>query len=326
MSNRCIHRGLLAAVLALLLSPAARAQSAADFPPGVFNDGGDYKLADFKGKVLVLFFYEKDCPRCRGSIPERNAIVEKYQGKPVKFIAIAAGDTPQQAASYVGSTKLDMPVFADTLSLMEKRYGTKISLQNIWQFRVIGPDGGVVAHSMDESAIDSALAGAKWDYKDKGFDPRLNAAIEMFEWKQFDAGMQLLRPHLRSANKPLAESARKLYDAIKEDHGKKWQTQADKLAAEGKTAHAYELYARISTLFKGDEMAKAADEQLKKLKADKTVKTEMEAQRAYGQLLNGISRASSEQLGDIKAFAENIVKKYPNTPTADRAAALAKNI
>jgi thiol-disulfide isomerase/thioredoxin len=325
MSNRLALSGMLA-VLALILCPAAGAQSAPDFPPGVFNDGGDYKLADFKGKVLVLFFYERDCPRCRGTVPERNAIVQKYQGKPVKFIAIAAGDTPQQAISYVNSTRLAMPVFADTLSLMEKRYGTKISLQNIWQFRVIGPDGSIVAHSMDEAAIDSALASAKWDYKDKGFDPRLGAAVEMFEWKQFEAGMQLLRPHLRSSNKPLAESARKLLDAVKEDHGNKWREQAEKLAAEEKTAHAYELYARMSAVFRGDELGKLADEQLKKLKGHKAVKTELEAQRAYNQLLNGMSRARAEDVGEIKAFAESIVKKYPNTPTADRADALAKSI
>lgn len=36
----------------------AFAQTAADFPPGPFTDGGQYQLSDFKGKVLVLYFFE----------------------------------------------------------------------------------------------------------------------------------------------------------------------------------------------------------------------------------------------------------------------------
>jgi hypothetical protein len=29
-----------------------------DFPPGVFTDGGQYSMEDFKGKVLALYFFE----------------------------------------------------------------------------------------------------------------------------------------------------------------------------------------------------------------------------------------------------------------------------
>src|SRR5688572_25507092 len=133
-------------------------ETAPDFPPGAFNDGGRYQLSDYAGKVVVLFFYEKDCPSCRGKIPQRNAVVKQYQGKPVKFFAVAAGDTLQQAKSYAGGTKLAMPVFADPLSLMERRYGQTLSLQNIWQFRVIGPDGKIAGYRMEPDDIDKALA------------------------------------------------------------------------------------------------------------------------------------------------------------------------
>ena len=114
---------LIAACQGRLFAAGQYGEPAPDFPPGQFNDGGRYSLEDFSGKVVVLFFYEKDCPRCRGSVPDRNAIVKQYQGKPVRFFAVAAGDTLQQAKAYAGGTKLAMPVFADPLSLMERRYG-----------------------------------------------------------------------------------------------------------------------------------------------------------------------------------------------------------
>ena len=327
-----ITRLLIAAALSLLLSESALAQSgqfgqvAPDFPPGLFNDGGQYKVADFEGKVLVLFFYEKDCPRCRGMIPARNEIVAKYKDKPVKFIAVAPGDTLPQATQYVGNTRLAMPVYADSLGLMEKRYGFQISLQNIWQFRVIGPDGKVAGYQMEEQDIDRALSSAKWTYKDKGFDPKLAAAVELFEWKQIEAGMIALRPHLKSPNKATAESARKLYDTIKTDHGLKWQESADKLAAEGKPAHAYALYTRLANTFTTDDLGKSAAEKVKQLKTDKTVKLELDAQRAYTQLLTGLRQATPESAQQVKTFAEGIVQKYPNTPTADRAQQLVEAI
>lgn len=54
---------LLALCAALALAPAAAAQGkfgeqAPDFPPGVFTDGNQYKLSDFQGKIVVLYFFE----------------------------------------------------------------------------------------------------------------------------------------------------------------------------------------------------------------------------------------------------------------------------
>src|SRR5687768_4559089 len=136
------HLSLLSTVLALAalgLPPRsasaarpARGAEAADFPPGPFNDGGRYSLKDFEGKVLVLFFYEQNCPSCREKIPQRNQVVEQFKGKPVKFIAIGPGDTLTDVKSYVRSTQLKMPVFADTLGIMQHRYGQQISLRNIY--------------------------------------------------------------------------------------------------------------------------------------------------------------------------------------------------
>src|SRR5688500_486596 len=113
-----------AAAVLLCLAPGADAagkvgESAADFPPGAFSDGGKYSISDFEGKALVLFFYEQDCPKCRGLIPERNKVVEQFKDKPVKFIAVGASAPPAEVASYARGTRLAMPAFADSIGLME---------------------------------------------------------------------------------------------------------------------------------------------------------------------------------------------------------------
>jgi hypothetical protein len=58
-----IAPALLVGMFALVGSGGAQTKppfkgAAPDFPPGVFTDGGQYHLDDFKGKVLALYFFE----------------------------------------------------------------------------------------------------------------------------------------------------------------------------------------------------------------------------------------------------------------------------
>src|SRR4051794_14020341 len=111
-------RYLLPLTITLMFAWPAPAQpkpgdTAPDFPLGTFSDGKSYQVSDFRGKVVVLFFYESMCPRCKGSIPERNDVVKAFEGKPVKFIAVGASDTLDSVMNYSRETKLQMPIFAD---------------------------------------------------------------------------------------------------------------------------------------------------------------------------------------------------------------------
>ena len=324
---------LLAAATACALmtvSTAARAQGkhgevAPDFPPGVFNDGNRYQLADYEGKVVVLFFYEKDCPSCRGKIPERNAVVKQYQGKPVKFFAVAAGDTLQQAKSYAGGTKLAMPVFADPLSLMERRYGQTISLNNLWQFRVIGPDGKISGYRMEPAAIDKALAKVELKYNPEEYHEKVRPAVELLEWKQYPAGVKSLRSLLKHKDKEVADSAAKLMEAVKAEAGE-WMTEAE-AAAGSEPVKAYDLYTKVATAFGAtDELGKKAAEAAKQLKANESVKKELDARKAYEKVMNVMAMATPKQKPDVAKLAADIAKKYPDTPTGKKAEELQKEL
>jgi peroxiredoxin len=314
------------ALAALCLAPGyAPAAEAGDFPPGPFTDGGRYSLADFEGKVLVLFFYEKDCPSCRGLIPERNKVVEQFRGKPVKFIAIGPGDTLTDVKSYVRSTQLKMPVFADTLGLMQHRYGTQISLNNIYQFRIIGPDGKIVGHSMDPAAIEKAVAKVKWKYNDGGYDPKLNNIIDLLEWNQHPQAVTQLKPLTKGPNKAVAESATKLLEAVKaEVQG--WLDEAEKAQSAEDPVKAFDLYSKVAAAFPGDDLGKKADAPLKALRTDKTVVAELAARKAYDQLNNVMANANAKKKREIAGLCHNIATKHPNTPTGKKAAALAEQL
>ncbi|HZL37145.1 MAG TPA: TlpA disulfide reductase family protein [Tepidisphaeraceae bacterium] len=183
-----LYAAFLASMFICATAPAAvePGKQAADFPPGKFTDGNNYDLNEFRGKVVVLFFFEETCPRCRGLVPERNKMVQSLKDKPVKFIAIDPGHTLADATMYARQTHLAMPVYADSLRLMETRWGEHISLENIYQFKVIGPDGKLAAYRPED--IERLAADAKWKYKDKGYNRKLSGAVDAFEWNQYSSG------------------------------------------------------------------------------------------------------------------------------------------
>jgi thiol-disulfide isomerase/thioredoxin len=55
-------------------------------------DGREAKLADLKGKVVVLNFWFIGCAPCRVEIPGLNKLVEEYKGKDVVFLAFASDE------------------------------------------------------------------------------------------------------------------------------------------------------------------------------------------------------------------------------------------
>jgi peroxiredoxin len=312
-------------LLACTFTAATAAEKMADFPPGLFNDGGTYSLADCEGKAVVLFFYEKNCPTCRASIPERSALAAQFKDKPVRFFAVAAGDSINETSKYVGQTGLAMPTFADALSVMEKRYGMAISLQNIWQFRMYSPSGQLVSMQWDAASVERALAGAKWKFKDEHNDPKLAQVVDLLEWNRYDLAMPKLNPLLKNSNKALAENANKLHAAIKAE-ADQWKEKADAALAAEDPVTAFDLYAKTAALFPKEEIGKQSTEALKKLRTNKAVVDELAARRMYDQLRAGASSAKPEQIGEVANFGKNIIKRYPNTPTAQKIEAYVKEI
>ena len=304
--------------------PMMAGPTAPDFPPGSFSDGGHYGLDDFHGKLLVLYFYDKDCPTCRDLVPMRNSVVEQFKDKPVKFVAVGPNDSMNDVLSYVRGTHLEMTTFADTLGVMEARYGFHISLQNIYQFRYIGPNGAMVDEGIEltPEKVEQALKGVKWKYKDGGYDPHLNNVIDLLEWNQYPAAVQQLRPWLKA--KATADSAKKLYDAVKEE-GKQWLDQAEQ-SKSADPARAFDLYTKVSTTFVGDDLAKTASDALKTLKTDPAVKDELAARSMYAALDNAMTRAKTADRAEVAEYCTSISAKYPTTPSGKKAAQLAQDL
>ncbi|MEX0776958.1 MAG: redoxin domain-containing protein [Phycisphaeraceae bacterium] len=320
----CIMAALLIAAPPQAMGRGNVREEAEDFPPGKFSDGGTYQLENFRGKVVVVFLYESNCPRCAGLIPQRNEVVAAYKDKPVVFLAVGAGDSAQSVTSYVRKTGLVMPVFIDPLSVMERRLDVKISMNNIYAFRVIGPDGKISGYDMTPQAIDKALKDVTWKYKEKGYHEQLNPIIELLEWGQYEKAVPALRQWRSNHKKDVAESAQKLYDAVQAE-GQAWKEEAD-AAVETDPVKAYDLYVKLAAAFKGEDLGKAADAARRPLANNPTVKKELAARPHFDRLNAMMAQAQPANKKSITAYLQELIQTYPDTPTATKAKKLLEDL
>ncbi|HEX4945802.1 MAG TPA: redoxin family protein [Blastocatellia bacterium] len=73
--------------------------------------GGDVRLADYKGKVVVTNFWATWCGPCRIEMPELERVMEKYkEDKDVVFLAINTDDDRNYVEPYVKGQKIKLPV------------------------------------------------------------------------------------------------------------------------------------------------------------------------------------------------------------------------
>lgn len=116
------------------------------------DSGKKVKLSDFKGKVVVLYFYPKDdtpgCTKEACAFRDARADIDKLG-------AVVLGVSPDDAASHVkfrDKYSLNFPLLADTDHAIAEKYGAwreknmygKKSMGVQRSTFLIGPDGKVI--------------------------------------------------------------------------------------------------------------------------------------------------------------------------------------
>lgn len=153
MSTKWIVAAAAALGLGLLTLPAfltggkddshAVAASGSDTPPAAASckaegpanlsltmkdmNGADFKLADLKGKVVLVNFWASWCAPCLAEIPEFIKVREAYHDKGFEIIGISTDDTPEQLRDFAAKYKTNYPLLQVT-GEAEDAYGPVFGL------------------------------------------------------------------------------------------------------------------------------------------------------------------------------------------------------
>jgi peroxiredoxin len=115
---------VLLAVFFLLTGAASgwAADKAADFTLKAVQDGKEYSLSQFKGKVVLVNFFTFFCGPCRQEMPHLSQLHQEFQGQGFQVLGIGLSSSPDQLKQIVTQLKLAYPVL-EGHDAVSKAYG-----------------------------------------------------------------------------------------------------------------------------------------------------------------------------------------------------------
>ena len=90
------------------------------------NDA-EYRLADLKGKVILVNFWASWCGPCLVEIPEFIKVREEYHDEGFEIVGISTDDSAQQLRDFAAKYKTNYPL-VQTTGEVEEAYGPVFGL------------------------------------------------------------------------------------------------------------------------------------------------------------------------------------------------------
>jgi len=148
-------RTLLAILVAILLAapPGARAQALAPWTGGATPaldlralDGVRHRLADYRGRVVLVNFWATWCAPCRAEMPSIERLRRSLEGEPFVVLAVNVGEPPDAIRAFAATVPMRFPLLLDP-----DRQATRD-----WRARalpitfIVGPEGRIRYQAVGE--------------------------------------------------------------------------------------------------------------------------------------------------------------------------------
>jgi peroxiredoxin len=131
----------------MLLAAAGRAAAQQPLKPwaGVVTppveladlEGKTHRLADYRGKVVLLNFWATWCAPCREEMPSIERLRAQLAGRPFAVLAVNVGESAEKARGFAASMPLGFPLLLDRDTRVSRAWGARMLPATY----LIGPDG-----------------------------------------------------------------------------------------------------------------------------------------------------------------------------------------
>ncbi|MCG8043436.1 MAG: TlpA family protein disulfide reductase [Candidatus Thiodiazotropha endolucinida] len=105
--------------------------------PGRDEQGPEFDLEQYRGRVVLLDFWASWCGPCREAFPWLNEMHRKYQGAGLEIIGINLDEVRGEAQQFLINTPVEFTIHYDPKGLLAKHY----DLQGMPASYLIGRDG-----------------------------------------------------------------------------------------------------------------------------------------------------------------------------------------
>jgi peroxiredoxin len=105
--------------------------------PGV--DGRVHRLADYRGKVMLVNFWATWCEPCREEMPSIERLRRSLHGDPFVVLAVNVGEGAQAARRFADAVQLGSALLLDRDGATASSWGVR-ALPSTF---IVGPDGAI---------------------------------------------------------------------------------------------------------------------------------------------------------------------------------------
>jgi thiol-disulfide isomerase/thioredoxin len=100
-------------------------------------DGAPHRLADYRGKVVLVNFWATWCAPCLEEMPSIERLRAALQGRPFAVLAVNVGEGGRVARDFAQKMPLGFPLLLDRDTRTSRAWGARVLPASF----VVGPDG-----------------------------------------------------------------------------------------------------------------------------------------------------------------------------------------
>lgn len=121
------------------------------------TSGGRFRLAQERGKTVIINFWASWCGPCRNEMPELEAVFRQFDPQELSVVAVNVGESRNRALRYAEELGLTLPVAVDSESAISKLYFVRALPTSFFVDR----DGVIQAKELGEMSRQTILDDVK---------------------------------------------------------------------------------------------------------------------------------------------------------------------